>query len=91
MSRNPLHTRLVSIVEPVCRSAGFELVDLRFVLEHGGWVLRVCVDHDLSRDDCPGFHQIASLTGATDSAVVTTPVPHGLVTGATVIVSTEEE
>jgi ribosome maturation factor RimP len=44
MSRNPLHTRLVSIVEPVCRSAGFELVDLRFVLEQGGWVLRVCVD-----------------------------------------------
>jgi ribosome maturation factor RimP len=44
MSRNPLHSRLVSIVEPVCRSAGFELVDLRFVLEQGGWVLRVCVD-----------------------------------------------
>jgi ribosome maturation factor RimP len=44
MSRNPLNTRLISIVEPVCRSAGFELVDLRFVLEHGGWVLRVCVD-----------------------------------------------
>lgn len=44
MSRNPLHERLVSIVEPVCRSAGFELVELRFVLERGGWVLRVCVD-----------------------------------------------
>jgi ribosome maturation factor RimP len=44
VSRNPLHTRLISIIEPVCRSAGLELVDLRFVLEHGGWVLRVCVD-----------------------------------------------
>lgn len=44
MSRNPLHTRLISIVEPVCQSAGFELVDLRFLLEQGGWILRVCVD-----------------------------------------------
>jgi ribosome maturation factor RimP len=44
MSRNPLQSRLISIVEPVCQSAGFELVDLRFVLEQGGWVLRVCVD-----------------------------------------------
>lgn len=44
MSRNPLHDRLISIVEPVCKAAGFELVELRFVLEQGGWVLRVCVD-----------------------------------------------
>ncbi|HWU87609.1 MAG TPA: ribosome maturation factor RimP, partial [Kofleriaceae bacterium] len=44
MSRNPLYTRLISIVEPVCQSAGLELVDLRFVLEQGGWVLRICVD-----------------------------------------------
>jgi len=44
MSRNPLHSRLVSVVEPVCHAAGFELVDLRFLLEQGGWVLRVCVD-----------------------------------------------
>ena len=47
MSRNPLHARLISIVEPVCRSAGLELVELRFVLEQGGWVLRVCVDPPL--------------------------------------------
>jgi ribosome maturation factor RimP len=44
MSRNPLQQRLISIVEPVCRSAGLELVELRFLLERGGWVLRVCVD-----------------------------------------------
>jgi ribosome maturation factor RimP len=47
MSRNPLHDRLISIVEPVCRSAGLELVELRFVLEQGGWVLRVCVDQPI--------------------------------------------
>jgi len=44
MSRSPQHQRLLSIVEPVCQAAGYELVDLRFLLEQGGWVLRVCVD-----------------------------------------------
>jgi ribosome maturation factor RimP len=44
MSRNPLHQRLISVVEPVCNAAGFDLVELRFVLEQAGWVLRVCVD-----------------------------------------------
>jgi ribosome maturation factor RimP len=53
MSRNPLHQRLITIVEPVCQQSGYELVDLRFVLEQGGWVLRVCVDRPL--------HEVASL------------------------------
>jgi ribosome maturation factor RimP len=44
MSRNPLQQKLISIVEPAIQAAGFELVDLRFVLEQGGWVLRVQVD-----------------------------------------------
>jgi ribosome maturation factor RimP len=44
MSRNPQQQKLISIVEPVCEAAGYELVDLRFLLEQGGWVLRVCID-----------------------------------------------
>jgi ribosome maturation factor RimP len=44
MSRNPQQQRLIAIVEPVCQQAGFELVDLRLVLEQGGWTLRVQVD-----------------------------------------------
>jgi ribosome maturation factor RimP len=44
VSRAPLQQRLISIVEPVCEAAGYELVDLRFVLEQGGWTLRVAVD-----------------------------------------------
>lgn len=44
MSRNPLQNRLISIVEPVVVAAGLELVDVRFVLEQGGWVLRVQID-----------------------------------------------
>jgi ribosome maturation factor RimP len=47
MSRNPvqqIRQRLITIIEPVLTAAGFELVDVRFVLEQGGWVLRVQVD-----------------------------------------------
>jgi ribosome maturation factor RimP len=54
MSRNPLQEKLISIVEPVCEGAGYELVDLRFVLEQGGWVLRVCVDLPLDDAIDPG-------------------------------------
>jgi ribosome maturation factor RimP len=49
MSRNPLQHRLISIVEPVAQAAGLELVDLRFLLEQGGWVLRVLVDVPLDQ------------------------------------------
>jgi ribosome maturation factor RimP len=43
-SRDPLHQRLVAIVEPVCVAAGYDLVDLRLKSEQGGWVLRVFID-----------------------------------------------
>lgn len=58
MSRNPLHQRLISITEPVIAAAGFELVDLRFLLEQGGWVLRVQVDRPL--DDGFDLRQVPS-------------------------------
>jgi ribosome maturation factor RimP len=55
MSRTPQIQKLISIVEPVLLAAGYELVDLRFLLDQGGWVLRVCIDlplgekqHDIS-------------------------------------------
>ena len=44
MSRNPLRQKLIAIIEPVLQQSGYELVDLRFVLEQIGWVLRVQVD-----------------------------------------------
>ena len=44
MSRNPLQTKLISIVEPVCQAAGYDLVELRFLTEQGGPVLRIAVD-----------------------------------------------
>ena len=54
MSRNPLQQRLISIVEPVVVSAGYELVDLRFLLEQSGWVLRVQIDYALPRAERVG-------------------------------------
>jgi len=44
MSSKALQTKLISIVEPVCNAAGYDLVDLRFLLEQGGWTLRVSID-----------------------------------------------
>ncbi len=43
-SRNPQTQKLISIIEPVLEAAGYELVDVKFLLEQGGWTLRVCVD-----------------------------------------------
>ena len=54
MSRNPLHQKLITIIEPVLQAAGFELVDVRFILEQGGWVLRVQVDVPL--------HEVTDIT-----------------------------
>jgi ribosome maturation factor RimP len=50
MSRNPIIKRLLSIIEPVCIDAGCELVDLRLVMDQGGWVLRVCIDRPMGDD-----------------------------------------
>lgn len=47
MSQNPIIERLLTIIEPVCIDAGCELVDLRLLMEQGGWVLRVCIDRPL--------------------------------------------
>jgi ribosome maturation factor RimP len=48
-SRNPLLQRLIQIIEPVLEQSGFELVDVRFLLEQGGWVLRVQADIPLDQ------------------------------------------
>lgn len=37
--------KLLEIVEPVAADAGYELVDLAFVREGAGWVVRVFIDH----------------------------------------------
>jgi len=40
-----IRTRLMGIAEPVCEDAGYELVDLSYQREQGGWIVRVFIDH----------------------------------------------
>ena len=44
---SPVIEKAIAIIEPACVHAGLELVDVRFVMEPGGWVLRVCIDRPL--------------------------------------------
>jgi ribosome maturation factor RimP len=45
MSRhNPTVARVIRVIEPAVEAAGYELADVRFVLEQGGWTLRVAID-----------------------------------------------
>lgn len=49
--------RIWTLAEPLCRHAGYDLVDVRFTLEQGGWVLRVSIDVDPAQvpaDRVPG-------------------------------------
>jgi ribosome maturation factor RimP len=41
---DPIAQRVMKLIEPVCIAAGYELVDLRFLMDQGGWVLRVFID-----------------------------------------------
>ena len=40
--------RLRQLIEPVCRSAGYELVEVEYRREQRGWVLRVYIDVEAS-------------------------------------------
>lgn len=43
-NENTVRQRVWALLEPMCAHAGYELVDVRFVTEPGGWVLRVFID-----------------------------------------------
>jgi ribosome maturation factor RimP len=40
----PQLDKLFAIAQPVCFAAGYELIDVRLVMEPSGWVLRVFID-----------------------------------------------
>jgi ribosome maturation factor RimP len=58
MSRNPLQATLIKIIEPVVQAAKLELVDVRFLLEQGGWTLRVQIDVPV--DQITDVHEVPS-------------------------------
>ena len=50
MSNQPspqsIRQRVWKLIDPACRHHGYDLVDVRFLLDQGGWVLRVFIDVD---------------------------------------------
>jgi ribosome maturation factor RimP len=53
---NPMTTRIRQTVEPAIQGAGYDLVELEFKREPGGWVVRVYIDRTdgtlVSIEDC---------------------------------------
>jgi ribosome maturation factor RimP len=41
---DPIAEKVLRIAEPVCVASGFELVDVRFTMDQGHWVLRIFID-----------------------------------------------
>ena len=63
METRTLDTQLLDIVEPICSAHGVDLVDVRYMREPGGAVLRVLIDRSsqtevgstgVSLEDCTG-------------------------------------
>ena len=69
-----LHDRLIALIEPVLKDAGYELVEVEFVMGPGGGTLRVYIDNSkadspegIDLDDCSAAsHLISELLDADD-------------------------
>ena len=64
-----LHDRLIARFEPVLKDAGYELVEVEFVMGPGGGTLRVYIDspEGIDLDDCAeASHLISELLDADD-------------------------
>jgi ribosome maturation factor RimP len=81
-SADEIRMELFDIVEPVCEDAGYELVDIRYLREQGGWVVRAFIDYlpgrlkehseGISFADCERMSR--ELSAVLD---VEDPIPHG--------------
>jgi ribosome maturation factor RimP len=65
-----LHDRLITLLEPVLNSGGYELIEVEFVPGPGGGTLRVYIDEPnegIDVDDCEAAsHLISELLDAAD-------------------------
>jgi len=73
--------RAEALVEPLVRAEGFELIDLQYLREPTGWVLRLFIDrpgHDpMSREGGVGLDECAAVSHALDTTLdVEDVVPH---------------
>src|SRR5262245_16949858 len=79
MHGNPSEIRdqLIRLHEPVCRASGYELVDLRYLLEQGGWVVRVLIDLDPPGPDAIGFDDCERISRELSAVLdVEDPIPN---------------
>jgi ribosome maturation factor RimP len=78
MSRHdPIAEKVLHIAEPAVIAAGYELVDVKFTMEQGGWVLRVYIDRpppettSVDLNDCERIsRELSALLDVED------PIPH---------------
>jgi ribosome maturation factor RimP len=62
-SESNVRQRVWALIEPVCVHAGYDLVDVRFVMEPGGWVLRVFIDLPETLTERPAMAPSPSAVG----------------------------
>ena len=79
--RQDVVSRAEALVEPLVRAEGFELVELEYVRDPAGWVLRLFIDrpgHDpMSREGGVGLDECAAVSHALDTTLdVEDVVPH---------------
>ena len=79
--RQDVVSRAEALVDPLVRSEGFELVELEYVREPQGWVLRLFIDRPgrdpMSKEGGIGLDECASVSHAVETALeVEDLVPH---------------
>ncbi len=79
--RQDVVSRAEALVEPVVRAEGLELIELEYVREPAGWVLRLFVDRPgrdpMSKEGGVGLEECAQVSHAVETALeVEDLVPH---------------
>src|SRR5687767_9579661 len=61
---HPLENKIREVVTPVAEGVGYELVDVEWKHEQGGWVIRCFIDHPrgISHEDCEQLSRQISAT-----------------------------
>jgi len=73
---DPIATKILAIAEPVCTSSGYELVDVRFTMDQGHWVLRVYIDR-LGEPGTVDLHDCERMSRELSAVLdVEDPIPH---------------
>lgn len=75
--RDPISERVIRIAEPACVAAGYELWDVKFTMEQGGWVLRVYIDRPPPETDHVDLSDCERMSRELSAVLdVEDPIPH---------------